>query len=291
MKLPWLVVGSVLASAASAQTPDVAPFLELNPTWLVRSDKKSYFNWYDPTGRQSLVGLRMILESGLRAYVAQRLQRVENSGDPDTLDEYYIENRGHWRVGKQYLPFGRRETIRTTVPAARLDTTLLLDEAPVSVAVFDAGSGRPRGVSGRLGGPIGVSFMVGSHLAVQPTDLAHFRNLETAPGAGRGHRLLLGADTQIGLGSAQMSLEWVSLRRGETDLDRDQDVSDVRLRFRLPDRDDRVTLGWAKNWTDGQDTTLCEVHLAASERLSYRPAIRFNGLSFREFSFSVVVKL
>lgn len=273
-----------------AQTPDVAPFIELRPSWQVRSTKKSLFQWYDMSGKYSLVGFRMILENSLRVYVAQRFQRVENSGDPDTIDEYYVESRGHWRLGKQYLPFGRREILRSSVLAARMDTNLLLDEAPLTVAFADGGSGRTRGVVGRLGGVIGVSLAVGNHFGIQPTDLAHFRNLEEAPGIGRGYRLAIGADTQFRIGSTQITADWASLRRGETDLDFDQDLSDLRMRFRIIGVEAPASLGWSRDWTNREDIFSFDFELKGNDKISYVPMVRFDGFGFRDFALTAVVR-
>lgn len=281
---------TVLPCAAGAQVPDVAPFLELRPTWQVRATKKSLFEYYDAVGRYSLVGLRMVLESGHRVYVAQRFQRVDNTGDPDTLDEYYVEQRGSWRLGKQYLPFGRREILRTTVAAARFDTNLLLDDAPLSLAACDGGSGRTRAVYGRIGGEIGLSFAIGNHIGIQPTDLARFRDVEAAPGIGRGYRLALGADTQVRVGSALVSVEWASLRRGETPLDSDQDLSDVRLKLPPNDRGDKLSLGWSRDWSSQTSVTSLEIELFGNGKISYLPSVRFDGFGFRDFSISAVMK-
>lgn len=281
---------AVLPSLLQAQSPDVAPFVELRPTWQVRSTKKSLFHWYDLNGRFSLVGVRMILENGLRVYAAQRFEKIDNSGDPDTMDEYYIENRGTWRLGKQYLPFGRREILRSTVVAARLDTHLLLDEAPISVAVFDGGSGRPRGAVARLGGIVAISAAAGNHLGIQATDFAHFQDLEAAVGLERGYRLALGADTQVTFGSAQLTMEWVSLRRGETALDEDRDLSDVRLRLRLPQTGYPAVLSWSRDWSRRRDFAAVEITLQGDEHFAYVPFLRFDGFAFRDFGLSAVVR-
>lgn len=279
------------ASVAFAQVPDVAPFLELHPSWQVRSTKKSLFEWNDPMGRYSLVGLRMILEPGYRVYVAQRFQKIDGTGDPDTMDEYYVENRGHWRLGKQYLPFGRREILKSTVLAARFDTDLLFDALPLSIAACDGGSGRTRGVVAHIGGPIGISLAFGNHLGIQGTDLSKFRYLEEAPGIGRGHRFAIGGDTTTSLGSAQLSLEWTSLRRGETDLDTDKDLSDVRLRYKLPGTQYRANMGWSRDWSDRKDFLTFEFDLQDNSKISYMPMLRMEGLTFHDFGFSAVFRL
>ena len=273
-----------------AQSPDVAPFVELRPSWQVRSTKKSLFQWYDLSGHYSIVGFRMILENGLRVYVAQRFQRVDNTGDPDTLDEYYVENRGRWRLGKQYLPFGRREILRTTALAARLDTNLLLDQAPLTVAYTDAGSGRTRGVIGRIGGVVAVSVAFGHNFGIQATDLASFRNLEDAPGIGRGHRLLLGADTQFRFAGLQWTADWMSMRQGETPLDGDKDLSTVKMRFVIPDASYPGNLSWSRDWGERKDYISLDFELKGNDKISYIPMVRLEGLAFRDFALTAVVR-
>ena len=290
MKGYFLPAFGFLGAFAFGQSPDVAPFIELRPTWQVRSSKSDLFQWYDSSGRYSLVGARIVFENGLRGYVAQRFQRITSSGDPDTLDEYFIESRGHWRVGKQYLPFGRKEILRSTVLGARIDTNLLLDQAPIVLAICDGGSGRTRGVTGRIGESVGISFAIGNHFGIQSTDLTHFRFLEDAPGIEKGYRLALGLDTQLSIGSSLLTAEWASLRRGETASDSDADLSDVRLRFKIPSTIYRSSLAWSRNWSKKKDFVMMEIEMKGNDHISYMPIVRFEGLSFHDFGFSAVIK-
>lgn len=273
-----------------AQSPDVAPFLELRPTWQVRSVKKSLFHYYDQSGRYSLVGARIVFETGLRAYFAQRFEKVDNSGDPETVDEYYIERRGHWRIGKQYLPFGRREILHSTAPAIRVDTHVLVEDAAVTLAVCDGGSGRTRGAIGRIGDRYGLSFAFGDHFGIQPTDLAPFKDIENGPGAGRGYRMALGVDAETQLGSTILGGEYVTFQRGATVADQDKGVSDLRVRFWVPGKPYRGTVAWSRDWTERRDFTVLELELKADDHFTYVPRIRMEGMSFKDFSLSAVVR-
>ncbi len=291
MKAKAILLAFAMGQVASAQVPDVAPFLELRPTWQVRSGGKNIFGWNDLLGRHSLVGLRMMLESGHRVYVAQKFQRESSSADPDTLDEYYIESRGHWRIGKQYLPFGRREIIRSTVLAARADTNLLFQAAPIAIAACDAGTGRTRGVFARVGGPIGISVAFGNHIGIQSTDLTKFQYPDENLGLNRGYRFALGLDSQTAVGSTIWSAEFVALRRGETAMDSDRNLSDLRARFAIPGTNYRGNAGWSRDWDDRKDYFTIEIELRDDAKISYVPFLRTDGLSFKDFGFGMFIKI
>jgi hypothetical protein len=279
-------------SLAFAQSPDVVPFVEFRPTWIVRSGARNLFHYYDEDARYSLVGLKMLLETGHRVYVAQRFERVDNSGDPDTVDEYYVEDRGEWRVGKQYLPFGRRGLLRETVLAVRADLDVFTDDLPLAVAACDGGSGRPRGFVARLGRSVGASVATGKHFGIQATSLTSFRAPEAAPGVNRGHRLILGLDVSRSFGSGFATIEAVALRDGHTPMDLDKDLSELRIDFRIPGRlPYRAGASWVRDWSDGRDLFAVRGELGTGERISYSPMLKFEGRKFASFGLSAVVKL
>src|SRR5688572_31745900 len=107
--------------------------MDVNPHFRINADGDSNFRWYDPLGKHSTVGLSMILEPGFRVVVTEKLQRMPT--DNDQLDEYYIEDEGNWRVGKQYLPFGRQTLLHESVQGGRVDTNLIIEGLPISFAV------------------------------------------------------------------------------------------------------------------------------------------------------------
>ena len=288
----WLIAALAgLSIAAQGQSPDVAVFAELRPTWTIRTGSQNVYAWNDPYARHSLVGFRLILESGHRVYVGQRLQRIESSGDPDSVEEYYVESRGNWRIGKQFLPFGQRRLMREAVLAARLDSELFFDALPLSVAACDGGSGRTRAVFVRLGGVAGVSVAAGDHIGIQQTSFTALQSPESATGVGRGHRLALGADGGVSVGSVFFEGEWVSLRQGETPRDGDRDLSDLRLRFRTPGTRYMVEAGWARDWSSRDDTYRLQIELPTPEKVTFVAGIRTDALSFRDFFLSTVIRL
>lgn len=275
---------------AAAQAPEVAVFADLRPTFSVEGQKTARFQWYDLQGRYSLVGFRIILETGHRVSVAQRLQRVENSGDPETLDEYYVEDRGIWRLGKQYLPFGNRSLVREAALGIRLDTRLLIEDLPLSIAVCDAGPGRSRGVVGRLGRNFGVSFAYGDHFVIQSSSLTPFQRPREAVGRGGGYRLALGADVSLPLGPGQLSAEWVSLRDGESPLDREQDLSDLQVRVGFPFPNTFVTFAWGRNWTSGQNSFRAWAELPFGDQIEWVPYVRMDGVRVQDVGLSARVR-
>jgi len=270
----WPIALLLVPGVALAQVPEVALFVEGAPTVAFRHGSRPQLTWYDLDGRPSLVGLRMILESGHRVYVAQRLQRIDASGDPDGIDEYYIEQRGSWRAGKQLLPFGRRNFVREYALAARLDTELIVDAVPISIAYCDAGPGRNRGVVGRVGRTLGASFAIGNHFGIQATTLAQLRGLAAAPGEGGGYRMAVGADLSLPFAGGIGTVEFVALRDGESASDEDMAASLVELAWEAPFP---VRLGWARNWTDPFDVYSLSVPVNLDPKTSLEPTIRYSG--------------
>jgi len=275
---------------AAAQTPDVAIFVDLRPTWAVSDSRRSSYQWFDLQGRYSLVGFRFILEPGYRVSVAQRIQRVDNSGDPDSLDEYFIEDRGNWRIGKQYLPFGTRNMLRETVLAARLDTRLVFDEIPIQIAYADGGPGRIRGVVARVGHSLGVSAAAGNHFGIQSTALTQVQYPSDAAGRGRGYRLAIGADATWDLKEAVLVAEWLSLRDGETVLDNDRDISDVKLTFGIPRSLARVSAAWSRSWDLQENFFRFEGEMPFNDQVTWIPYFRFDDRQLRDFGLSARIR-
>lgn len=279
-----------MPALAVSQTPDVAIFSDLRPTWSVENTNKSRFQWYDLQGRYSLIGFRLILEPGYRVSVSQRLQRIDNSGDPDSLDEYYIEDRGNWRIGKQYLPFGTRNMLRETALAARIDTRLVFDEVPIQIAYADAGPGRIRGVVARIGNSLGISAAVGNHFGIQSTALTQVQLPLDAPGRGRGYRLALGADATWDLKEAIIVAEWVMLKDGETSLDLDRNVSDIKFIWSIPHSSGRITTGWSRTWDLQKDFFHVEGEVPFNDKVTWIPFVRFDNQRLKDFGVSARIK-
>ncbi len=286
-----LLAPLALTGASFAQAPDIAAFVELRPTWQVRSGAKNVFRYYDPLVRYSLVGLRLGLEPGLRGYVAQRLEKAPGDGDPEGIDEAWVEDPGVWRIGKQYLPFGRQGLLRETVNAVRFDTRLVFEDVPIAMAACDGGPGRPRGVAGRIGRSAGLSFAVGDHFGVQQTAFAAFRDPEEAPGKGGGHRLVLGLDAERSFGPTLATVEWSALREANRVADPDRDFSEVRVQWVTRGTRYPITASWGREWRSRRDVYRIEAQLGQKGAVVYVPAIRTERLRFRDFSLTAVVRL
>ena len=273
-----------------AQTPDVAIFFDLYPTLSWREGEAGSLRWYDLNGNTSTVGFRMILESGNRVLVSQRLQRYPGDADIDQLDEYWIESTGNWRLGKQLIPFGARGIVRETAVGARLDTRILIDNAPLSIAYVDNGNGRTRGVVGRIGSTAGVSFAVGNHFGIQASDMSAFQEPSQLLGRDRGWDVAVGFDFRLPVGSTILSAEWVSFREGATAQDLDRDLSDVSVSWFLPFSADRMIFGWARSWDSGDDFLRLEGEFAVYDNSTLRPYLRFNGDGFRDVGLTARVR-
>lgn len=288
-----LTLGALAAVAlAAAQNPDVAVFADLHPTFMRESSERTVYRWFDAQGRPSVVGFRLLLEDGKRVLVAQRLTSYGGTSDADLLDEYYLEDPGAWRIGKQYLPFGRGQILRDTAPGGRIDTTLLLDEVPLRLAVVDAGPGRPRGIVGRVGRVAGVSFALGDHFGIQGSSLTPFRHPSQNAGRGRGWGQALGFDFDIAVGSMRLQVEGARLMRGATPDDPRSDLSDFRASFPLPQQlPGTWTMGWARNWTTGLNVWRWELDYLVDQKLSWRPYVRYSDGKVQEFGVSARIRL
>lgn len=278
-----LVLGPTLAFG---QTPEVAVFAELYPTLSWKEGEQGRLSWYGLSGETSTVGFRMLLESGNRVLVSQRLQKWPGDADLDSLDEYWIESTGNWRVGKQYLPFGLKGVLRETAVGVRLDTQLLLQNAPIQIAYVDNGTNRTRGVVGRIGRRAGISFAVGDHFGIQASSFSAFQEPDELLGRGRGYGFAVGADFSLPVGSTTVGGEWVSFRDGETLADGDLDLSDLRVDWFLPGRADKVTFGWARDWKGGEDFLRFEGEIGVAEKVWVKPYVRFDNNGFRDLGIS-----
>ncbi|MCH8978553.1 MAG: hypothetical protein IH945_04835 [Armatimonadetes bacterium] len=285
---------AALTTAASpllAQTPEVALFADLRPSWFMERGQISRIRWYDPHGRYSVLGFHIVLETGNRVKITQRLEKIDNDGDPDNLDEYYVESRGTWRIGKQYLPFGQQNILRETTPALRYDTELLFDAAPIKIAVGDNGRNLTRGIFARVGDEVGVSFAIGNHIGIQGTALTQFQRPESAPGRGRGHQKAYGFDASYPLAGGTVEAEWVSLRDGDTPQDVDRDLSDLRYRFTTRKTNYVVTVAWSRSWERQTDWYRVYAEIPISRKVVWEPFVRFRGFGWQDFGLTARIRL
>lgn len=276
--------------AAEAQSPNVAVYFDLYPTLSWRNGESGEFRWYDLDGHTSTVGFRMLLESGNRVLVSQRLQKYPGTGDPDSLDEYWIESTGSWRVGKQLLPFGQRGILRETGVAARLDTELLVEGLGLQIAYVDNGGDRARGVIGRVGDRAGASFAVGNHFGIQGSDFSAFQEPSEAVGRSRGWKTVLGADMDLPVGSADLVGEMVFFRDAEQAGDNDQTLSDLKASWFWPKSASRFTIGWARRWDDPGDYWRLAGEIPVAEKVTMLPYLRFDKTGFRNIGVGARVK-
>jgi hypothetical protein len=279
-----------LAGAALAQLPDVSVYADLRATVRQQDDGRLNLRWVDPEGRVSVVGLRFVLENGSRIKVSQRFQKVP--GDPDALDEAWISLNDEWVFGKLYLPFGRQFLVRESVPAVQFTTQLALDAIPVTVAVFDGGDGRPRGVAFRLGREeYGFSAAFGDHLGVQGTTLSPFRNPGQAPGKGRGWKTLYGADGRLTIGSVRLEGELLLIRNGHTSGDVNLGCTDIRAFWKPIGSPFSFEAAWSRSWSDSDDVLRFGLTAPLSEKVSLRPPVRIDKDGLREASVTCWLRL
>ncbi len=281
----------IFASFARSQTPDIAIKLDLRGTYVTTSGGVSKFRWYDPMGHHSTVGFTALLEPGYRTYVAQRLQRIANDADSDQLDEGYVEDPGFWRVGRQFIPFGERNILRESVLAVRLDTSTLTKPVPISICACDGGPGRPRGLTGRIGERLGLSFAAGNHFSISATALDQIRRPEGSPGNGHGYKLALGVDYSRRVGYVIVNAEFVALRHPDVTSDSEENVSDVRATLRPLGTRARIVFAWSRAWRSRRDFYRAEGEIPLPQNLSLLPFLRFSRGELRDVGLTLRIKL
>ncbi len=278
-----LLLTGLIAGSAFAQTPEVAVFADLRPT-VMSSDGTSRLKLYDFEGRHSMVGLNVWLENGLRIYAAQRLQRISASSDQDIFDSFFVEDPGHWRVGKQLLPFGQQSLVRESALAARYNAELLLAGVPFEIAVADNGAGETRGLTARLGPAMwGISYATGSNFTSQATSLTQLRSPNDASGRNRGYSEMYGGDLQLSFAGFTVGGEALILRGGETALDPDMDITDVWVRWSIPVVRYLVEAGWTREWLEGGDSLRATVTIPIDQRAELIPYVRVVDGSLQHF--------
>ncbi len=285
-----LLVALIGCGFAAAQTPDVRIRTDINLHYRSVTGSDSSLRWYDATGHHSIIAVEFGLEPGFRAYLAERLQKIDGNADNEQLDEYYVEDPGLWKIGKQYLPFGRQMVLRESARAARGDTNLIFERLPVAVAICDNGSGRTRGVIGRVGRRIGFSGAFGNNFGAQSTSLTVVRQPTDGPGVGRGYKLAVGADFAKTVGVVNIQGEIVGLRMGETAQDLDTEVSDLTFSFNKP-KDWSVLVGWSREWRASYNIFRAQGTLRLSRSSWAEPIVRFREGRLYDAGISLRVRL
>lgn len=231
MRFQLAMLAAFSSVVALAQNPNVLVKLDTSMSLRGGNGSGTQFYGYDPLGRHSVVTLQFNLEPGFDVVLSQRFQVIERDRDKEQLDEYYIEDKGLWRLGKQYLPFGRG-VVRDAVYAASLQTTFGSQAYPVQVAYVDGGPNVAKGVTGRIGGRTGVSASFGERFWGNGASLTTIRRAEESPGRRRGYRTAYGLDTSFEVSKNLLAIfEHVSLSDGEASNDESLEVSDLRLTY------------------------------------------------------------
>jgi len=276
-----------LLTVAVGQVPDVRLKFDVGIYGSLKSDGHSAFHTYDPLGRPSTVSLTFFLESGLRAYAAQRFERVTGSGNTDLLDELYIEDEGIWRVGKQYLPFGYGRLMAETAIAARGESSIVVDGVPIVLGFCDNGKGYQQGWVARIGRPgLNLYWANGRSFGISGTALAPFRRPEDASGVNRGYRTVIGLESSRKVGLGVFTAAVVTLRQPISPLDSDLVVTDVAFVTRKIG----VFTGQA-GITYGSSPSAWLLRLGGSvgldARTSVEPMIRFRNGGFYDLSVGI----
>jgi hypothetical protein len=269
----------VVTCVALAQVPDVQVKADLGPTFRNQVNGGSDVHWYDPFGHHSTISLQFALEPGFRAYVSQKIERIRHDGDNSQIDESYVEDAGVWRAGKQYLPFGQQRIFRESVVAIRSDSDLFFRELPMSVAACDGGKGRERGIVGRIGRTIGVSFAFGQHFGIAGTSFTQVRLPTESPGIHGGFQRLVGIDATRSVGVFKLAGEYVLLRGGEQSAP-DREILDITATL-APSITRSVTFGYSVGTHPGITSTRVQGSFLIQPNLWLEPWVRTrNGQMF-----------
>lgn len=279
----WIsVVGVGLFSAlACAQNPDLIFNIDGRMQFLSGSQGPTFVRFYDNLGRHSVGSITFYTEAGFQGFVSEKFARIPNDADRDTLDQYYIEDEGIWRVGKQYLPFGSGKFLHESVLAIRGDTQLIVEGLPIVVAACDNGERRQRGFVGRVGSRLGFSFALGDHFGINATSFCLVRRPEDSPGAGHGYKSMFAVDYSKNAGSMfDISGELIVLRNGDTASDRDNTLFDVSATLH-GDRRRQLTVGWTHDKAQSADFYRVAGSFFISRYLILEPIVRYkNGALF-----------
>lgn len=291
MKAYCCFLALVFANIASAQVPDIVIAVDLRPTILFGDGRTSQLRWFDANAFPSTVGFKGRMADGKRFAVTQRLARHIGDGDPDQVDEFYLESPGDWKIGKQVLPFGQHSLYRETAPALRLHTNLVFEDAPLDFAITDAGTGRPRGIVGRIGRNTGLNFAIGENFGVQDTAFAILRQDISGVGKNRGYQNIYGLDTIVFKYPMTIEAEFIVAQHGHTVLDEDLRISDIRASYQLKNGKDRVSAAWAREWINNIDSFRLEGEFVIVNQVLLMPHFRFGSRGLWQFGTTIRLRL
>lgn len=287
----WAFCSLLLSGAAFglAQAPDVAIKLDARLNYRTAEADANTQRLYDSLGNYSLVSLSFKLEPGFRVFVSQKLQRFDGGKDGDLLDEYYVEDEGIWRLGKQYLPFGSGRVVRESVFAARADSSLIIEDLPIAAAYAQGESRRQKGFAGRIGGRLGLSFFQGDHFGIDGTTLAFVRKPSEAPGRGRGFRQALGIDYSKGIGDFNLAIEGVAFRQPNNPTDESFEIIDLSATY-TPSKYHTYTVGWTARNDPDQTFMRVQGSIFLTNNLYLEPLVRYRNAEFYDFNLALRVR-
>lgn len=288
MKGAAVGIAAVLGTVAAAQAPDVVIKLDARLNYRSAPDDANTQRLYDSLGNYSIVSLGFKLEPGFKVYVGQKLQRFDGGRDPDMLDEYYIEDEGIWRVGKQYLPFGAGRLVRESAFAARGETALIVESVPIVAAFAQGEKGRQQGFVARIGGRLGGSVFLGDHFGIDGTSLALIRKPDHALGKGRGFKQAFGLDYSKGIGNFNVAFEGVAFRDPNDSSDEDFEVFDVSATY-TPSKYHNYTVGWTRRTHPTADFMRFRGSVFLTNNVYLEPMVRYRD--GRNYDFNVAVRV
>ncbi|MEJ5170876.1 MAG: hypothetical protein WHU10_07810 [Fimbriimonadales bacterium] len=287
----WAVAAlGLVGGLALAQTPQVSAQLDASLTYRSVSGGDTTVRTYDSLSRPSTVRLSLALETGWNLTVRERFEKLPNDPDSESMLEYYLEDPGLWRVGKQALPFGSGFLCPMHAKAAAGFFPLPLGGIPVAAALVDDGGGRPQGVVVRAGRTVGLSAGVGRYLGVGSQTLAVFRNPDEPLGRGRGFRSAFAFDAVRKSGAWRLGVEHVRLWDGETPADRTVDATDLWARLE-PSRYRALLLGWTREWNSGAEVLRAGGSFLVVRNVWFEPLVRYRDGRFQDLGLTMRVRL
>jgi hypothetical protein len=284
-----VAVGFLASAAAFAQIPTIQLHLDLTGSLRIQQTSTSLFQFYDVMGRPSTVSLSFYTNQGFRVYAAEKLQPLPGDNSSDPFDEYYVEDEGIWRVGKQYLPFGSGHILHESALAVRGDTSLILENVPISIALCNAGNGYESGVTGRIGSTIGASVAWGRHFGIAATSLNDIRKPEDAPGQGRGWKQAFGLDATRRLQNWTVRAEAISLQGAEIPADFNRYVFELSGTL-SPLKREATTIAMTRQTPDHRNFYRVQGSYEIVKHVTFEPMIRFRDGTLFDLTAQIRIK-
>ncbi|MCX7800556.1 MAG: hypothetical protein N2109_09465 [Fimbriimonadales bacterium] len=280
----------VVCALCRAQSPQVSAQLDAALTYRSASGGGTTLRTYDALSRPSTVRLAAALETGWILVVRERFEKLPRDPDTEAMQEYYLEDPGLWRLGKQHLPFAGGFLCPMYAKAATGYFPLPVVGIPVQAALVDDGGGRPQGVVARIGRALGLSGSVGRHLAVGSQTLAIFRTPEDPLPRGRGYKAGLALDATRKSGLWRVGIEHVRLWNGETPKDRTVDATDVWARLE-PSRYRSLLIGYSRDWNSGTEVLRLAGSFWVVRNVWFEPLVRYRDGRFQDLGLTLRVRL